>query len=572
MLSLAALFAMVAAASLVGDGVQAHDARAADSAEVHRSLERAQRDFERLRRRFLPFTLAGGPSPCPERVGRFCTWPEDPDADQAEQPPEHERVVAARHELLRQFAAAADRLPADGWITGQRLRYLLEAGRHAEAGTVADTCRASPWWCNALRGLVEHARGEYRTADSLFAFALALAPGDVRCRWTDLSVLLDETAVHSYRRLQCDERGPVNERVWWLADPLWLTPGNERRTAHFARCVYGQIVEGTEVPHGIPWREDNLELLVRYGVPERWGQTRSRGPSGRPSVVGHRASHGRSFMPPGRMLDSLPLVGTEPWPLDRGRESFQPSYAHRFTDLAAETAIFRRDDHAIVVTAVPTESTAIPSGAHRPIGAMHVFFSVGADSVVSAWAVPGDSAVARFALVTPYRPGILSIEMLRAADSVAARSRRWLGLHPPGPVLALSDLLLIRPDSTLPGTLEEAASVTRGSAVFAPGESVSLFWEVYAPPVREPVQATLLIEKRDRSFLRRAAEWLGLAGREHAVALTWTMSWPEPTAAAPDAMTLELPAGQEGTFLLTLMVSTASGATAVSHREIAIGD
>jgi hypothetical protein len=111
----------------------------------------------------------------------------------------------------------------------------------------------------------------------------------------------------------------------------------------------------------------------------------------------------------------------------------------------------------------------------------------------------------------------------------------------------------------------------RGNAAFAPGESVSVFWEVYDPPVRDPVSATLVVEQRHRGFLRRAVEWLGLARREPPVELEWTVSWPATTAVAPGTITLELPPSQEGTFLLTLRIATSSGATVVSQREITVG-
>jgi hypothetical protein len=543
-----------------------------DSLGVRQSLEQAQRDFERLRRRYLPFTLAGGPSPCPERVGRFCTWPEDPDDDPDDHPPEHARTVAARANLIGQLEAAAARLPGDGWIAGQLVRYLLEASRDAAAASAADGCRAASWWCNAVRGIVAHTRSDFLRADSLFGLALAEAPDDIRCGWTNLTVLLDADAARSYQDLDCDARLAVNERVWWLADPLWLTPGNERRTAHYTRAAYAHIFEDTEIPHGIPWRDDNTELLIRFGVPVRWEQTRARGARGQPSVIGHRSSRGRSFVPPGRYLNSLPRIGTQPWPLDGRRESFQPSYARRFSELAAQIAVFPRDDHAVVVTAFPI-ATHPAAGEGNPARIeTATFFAVAPDTVLSGWSAVEDSSVARLVLTTPLRPGILSVEMLRTPDSIAARLRRWLDLGSRRPGLAISDLLLIRSDSVLPAVLEQAVKATRGSAAFAQGESVSVFWEVYDPPVREPVSATLVVGQRDRGFLRRAVEWLGLAGREPPVKLEWSMSWPATTAAAPGAITLELPAGEAGTFLLTLSIASSSGSIAVSQREFTVGD
>jgi hypothetical protein len=543
-----------------------------DSLEVRQALERAQRDFERLRRRYLPVTLVGAPSPCPERVGRFCTWPEDPHDDSDNHPPEHSRAVAAREDLIRRLEAGAARLPGDGWIAGQLVRYLLEASRGAAAASAANGCRAASWWCSAVRGIVAHTRSDFSRADSLFELALAEAPDDIRCGWTDLTILLDADAVRSYQDLDCDSRVAVNDRVWWLADPLWLTPGNERRTAHYTRAAYARIFEGTEVPHGIPWRDDNTELLIRFGVPVRWEQTRARGASGQPSVIGHRSSSGRSFLPPGRYLDSLPRTGAQPWPLDGRHESFQPSYARRFSELAAQVAVFPRADDAIVVTAFPVAPHPAPGGGTPARVETAAFFAVAHDTVLSGWSATEDSSVARIVLTAPLRRGILSVEMLRTPDSVAARLRRWLDLGSGVPGLAISNLLLISSDSVLPAVLEQAVGITRGAAAFAQGERVSVFWEVYDAPVREPVSATLVVERRDRSFLRRAVEWLGLAGREPPVKLEWTMSWPARTAAAPGAITLELPPGQSGTFLLTLSVATSSGSVAVSQREIAVGD
>ncbi len=111
---------LAAGAVLLGTSLVAPDGRAQsgiaaeDSAALRESLVRAQRDFERLRRRFLPFTLDEGPRPCPERVGRFCVWPDDEENLPEDPPPEHDRVITARGELLTRLDSAAALVPGDG--------------------------------------------------------------------------------------------------------------------------------------------------------------------------------------------------------------------------------------------------------------------------------------------------------------------------------------------------------------------------------------------------------------------------------------------------------------------------
>jgi hypothetical protein len=40
-----------------------------------------------------------------------------------------------------------------------------------------------------------------------------------------------------YRETACQEWAEVEARLWWLADPLYLRPGNDRYTEHRSRVV-----------------------------------------------------------------------------------------------------------------------------------------------------------------------------------------------------------------------------------------------------------------------------------------------------------------------------------------------
>ena len=172
-----------------------------DSARILRAARSEQARFEAIRRRHLPWTWSGSGGSCDERIGRFClTHNDDDDSDDWRPPPEPEPVQRARAALLVRLDSAAARVPADGWIAGQRVRYHLEAGDSASAARAAAECRAARWWCLALGGYTQHAGGNFVAADSLFRDALSAMPDKERREWNDLSVVLGDGDWRAYRR------------------------------------------------------------------------------------------------------------------------------------------------------------------------------------------------------------------------------------------------------------------------------------------------------------------------------------------------------------------------------------
>ena len=125
----------------------------ADSAAVRRAAERAQVRFERIRKLNLPKQYGGRRDECDARIGRFCHWNAEDDTVPAKESP---TVVKARATLLSNLEGLSKRSPRDGWITAQRIRYLLEIRDDSTAVNVASECRATSWWCDALRGLALH--------------------------------------------------------------------------------------------------------------------------------------------------------------------------------------------------------------------------------------------------------------------------------------------------------------------------------------------------------------------------------------------------------------------------------
>src|SRR5439155_822760 len=211
--------------------------------------------------------------------------------------------------------SAALAVPGDEWLAGQRVRYLLQSGRSADELLAARACRAPIWWCQALTGLAWHVAGDFASADSVYRDALDAMPPDERCRWTDIAPLLDAPLARRYRRLPCDERGALEQRVWWLAQPLYSLPGNDRRTEHLARATMAQIEGDARSTYGVPWGDDLREVTLRFGWPSYWTQGEPRTFSGfvDPPITGHEPQPAFHFLPDASALDDPASASPQVW-------------------------------------------------------------------------------------------------------------------------------------------------------------------------------------------------------------------------------------------------------------------
>jgi len=551
-----------------------------DSTALVESLRRAQRRFERLRRHALPRRYAYSRGPCDETFGQFCYWDDDDDP-RWEPEPEDEHVRATRESLITQLDRGARTLATDAWIAGQRVRYLVEFGRLEDAARATASCRAAPWWCTVLAAYVAHRATQFARSDSLFASGLGLMTETERCGWNDLGDLLDGALARRYRGLSCSERDSLNARIFWLSDPLYLVPGNERRTEHYARHVYHRLLEGTETPYDTRWGDDNLDLTRRYGWSEGWERSLSTSTAGRSTIVGRRRRSGEHFVPPSDVVESPSSIIEGSWPLDpeRPRERYAPAYAHAFDELAGQIALFRRPGSAVVVAAfeVPrrmgtgrSDSIGTPTDADIALiasrddqsGLLGVRRTVGGPT-------------ARLSLRMPSEEVLLSVETLNRTDSVAGRRRIWLDARPPaGDSLMVSDLLLVEAGTGLPATLDQAVALARPSARFVSGDSIGVFWEVH--DLRSLTDArivSLVVIKEGRGLLRRAVEWLGLAERDKpTIRLEWTDIPTGQRQPPGKAVTLRLPDDQRGRFTLRLEIAAADGRRTKVERQIWVAE
>ena len=239
-----------------------------------------QKNFEVYRRSTFPFALPilSGSFTCTEQLGLYCI---DRVAGGLARirAGEDSTLIAAREDLIETLQLVNGRVPSDGWVQGQLVRYLVEAGNLATAASAAAACRAEPaWWCFALAGYVYHRSGYSEPAEEAFRVALTGMPPEERAHWLDLAPILDPETAELYVLLEEEGATYFEEAFWRLADPLLTRPGNELFTEHMARHVElafqleAETVEGPLNDRLALETIGRYDLTLRYGQPARWSR------------------------------------------------------------------------------------------------------------------------------------------------------------------------------------------------------------------------------------------------------------------------------------------------------------
>lgn len=579
-----------------------------DSSTLHDRARSAQRRFERRRRQALPRTADGmSYSSCDEVIGRFCLrfdtgddWRPEPD------PPE---VLQARDDLLDELEEIAARIPGDGWILGQRVQYLGEEGRWGEALEAVGSCEAPAegWWCHALRGYTLHRSDRYEEAERAFRAALETMDEERREQWLDPEIVLDRDAHSTWDDASEEDRDLLRDRLWTLADPLFLVPGNDRLTEHFARHTASWIREDARNPYGLSWGWDLTRLVVRYGSEVGWERTRPRVGSLRPaSVVGHHHPESRQYLPPGEVFSDPAAADPGEWELEvrRPRTSYAPPYAPRLEAESFQIARFRRGRNLVVVAgfrlppdtareedgyagegASPPAPRGEAPGAPDEEGEDARLGAGPAGPVQAGLFLVDEDAGDRLRTVRTGRergglrlrapPGryLLSVEVWSPGKARAGRARGGVRLVDNGSgAAAISDLLLMDAGDGVPRSLDEAVDRARPELRACVGETLAIGWETYGAELRrETLEFRLLIERTDRGLLQRAGEWLGLTGSPEPVSVRWTEPGPDTAAPAFRAVDLTLPHDlEEGTYRVRLRVEPSDGPALEADRSLAV--
>jgi hypothetical protein len=491
-----------------------------DSSEISHRARDLQARFESRRRHMLPRFYSGTADHCLV-VGRFCEW--HPNLKDYVIPDEGDDIRHVRAELLRDLEKAGSAIPGDAWIIGQRIRYLVE-GHDSSAISVARSCRATKWWCDALLGLALHVTGKFAEADSTFSAALDGMPSPTRCQWMNLSPLLDDDIRGTYRRMSCGQREAANARIWWVADPLYITPGNERRTEHFSRVLHSALQQDAANTYGVTWRGDLAELELRFGWAEKWTQEppTSMYLGAQIAVSGHEPEPGFHFFLTQRPPDALAQIADSLFEIKQfpPREQYAPPYARSFVGLDAQVARFRRGDSTQIVAAYDVSNDTL-FGHHKFAAAL---VAMGDEATSPSMTKIGESPARNVIIVsTPWKSQLIGVELLAKDSAGAARWRAGFAEIPvDSGTLSVSDLLFVDGSPSLPSDLNEATRQAHGGTRFRHDKQVGLFWELYGKtPADSALPISLTITPIDEGIFRRAFRALRIVPRVAPVNIRW---------------------------------------------------
>jgi hypothetical protein len=562
-----------------------------DSVAALESARRAQGRFERDRVRMIPRDREGfSGGACDERLGRMCVrlesgsdwwWPEV-------EPPE---LTMARDQLIRELAEAGRDAPGDGWLLGQRVIYLGEAGRWSEAGVLARQCGLfEAWWCAALEGLSLHVRGRVADAEEAFGRALAAMPAEERARWLEVEDLL--TADGRSRLERAVERGDSSaiRRFWLLSDPLFLVEGNDRFTEHLARHTWSRTREGARNPYAMSWGWDLDELLVRYGWEVGWERRDpgmgSIGASS--SAVGHQDPRSQEYLAAPQALDGDPESTRDEWNPGRRRSprsGYTPGYAPTFLDLDAAILRLPRGDTTLLVVQVPglPDDTTRHAGHDHPpaphwfndvgVAARRGLFGAGLGPNDRTFGVEAAGTAGPLVLSLPSGDYVVSVETWDPRLKRAGRLREGLRIEPaPLDLASVSDLLLARASGAPPSDVGQIVDHLVHPTVFAPGDTIRVAWEVFGLGWKaEVLRYGLVLREESGGLFSRLGRAVGLVGDPEAAGLDW--SEPGPTRTGPQLRSADLVIPTDfdsGEFVLRLELVSEGRSTLTRERTLEI--
>ena len=544
-----------------------------DSTRTHRHARLLQARFERLRVRALPRVPDADGQECAEVIGRLCIW--GGDHDDWEPKEESAEIVAARSELLAGLDSLGALIPGDHWVFGQRVRYLVEAGRFAAAEAMGRRCTLpARWRCDAHLGFVHHNRTEFARAEQAFGRAIAAMPDELRREWTAPGFFLDRE-LRRWHAEQPDSAAAL-ARLWMLADPLFLVEGNDRWTGHMSRWSYSMSAVRAGNPFEMSWGDDLTEVVVRYGWPDGWERTWPRVGQSDYRVIGRDLPGAFRTFPPREVLARDPAGGeTVGWriPEDHSRSAYRPPYLDSLGVLDAQAGRFWRPGHVVVVGAwtAPREVLAAREVEAAPVLA-GLFVEQNGEIRADERAIADPGQPVRLMTRVPWADwGTLSIEAWVPEARRAYRLRAGMGFRQlPAGRMAISDLVFLETGEE-PANLEELAGVLRTSSEVRSGEALGVALEVYGLGTREQtVSFSTWVERRGDGLLRRIGRWLRLAGPREVV----SVSWEEAAPRSPDALfrtfTIGMPELSPGEYDAVVEVSARGRPPLTARRTFSV--
>ncbi|MEX2280974.1 MAG: hypothetical protein WEE89_00635 [Gemmatimonadota bacterium] len=511
-----------------------------DTTALRAELQKTATEYERIRKNSAPHRLMQNAF-CDEKVGRYCIV-YDVGTSQA-LPPEPEQVKQARAKAIDAFKRGFALWPADTLVAGPLVRYLIENAQPKDALTVAQQhTDVSPnrHWAIMVQGLALHSMADDSTAESAFASVLQQQLPFDRVRMRDVAPLLARDEEERYRALAARDRARYQERLWNLADPLFLTAGNESLTEHFARQIYGRILAVAPAVDNLGWGPDAEILTLRFGVPTTRTRNYGQG-SGGISIVEHFPPTQLTYVPPAAITKGA-LTVHEPgsaWPYDtiRSRSGYAPLtfrwmqvLEHQIARYPGATAGTVRVDFQFKLDSIAPRPARVEVGLFLLDSMAQVVGTI-RDTVV------GERDLISARLSAPLTAGVVaySVEALELGSRQAGRARYNFPVSKPGR-LAVADLVILSAgDAAPPKSKTDAAFQPFSSLRIPRGQPIALYVEARglkpaaSKRVRYRVDLEVLEQSSPGTFtraVRSLGRLLGVAGDPVAPRVTWTEEQP----------------------------------------------
>ena len=547
-------------------------AQAPTDTAVFAAARKAELEAEEAIRKFAEFN-PGGPTAlqeCDEHIGRWCIYYE---AKGQKTPKESGKVAKARKEAIVALQKAQVIAPGRTATVYPLVRLLVKDDRATEAVDVARAYLAARDSADAhmvLGYALHHARRTEEAMQELGKWLLA-SPAFMREKVDDIGWLLPPHMTSKYRMSAA--------KLWRYADALYMTPGNETLTEHYARHAYSQMMAVRPVPgNGEPWGAQEEQIQVRFGpdvVTTR--HFRGAGAGVQQTFLGHWDPTAHTYFPPDydRVVQMRAPVDTL-WPTDTlvGRSGHAPPTIRFMRSLQHQAAVFPGN-----VLIVAGGTTTDKESAGKPMNAALFLLDANMNVIARSDAVVrtmGDSLVFVGQMPVDANARFFSAEVYDTETRFAARARYRLELPAASGGMALSGILMTNPfpAGQLPTSRTDASAQPLARPVVKPGQTLGVYAELVVPgDAPRSVNVELEVRSIDKpSVVTRLAGWvgskLGFAGNASTPGkLGWTLEV-QPKQSNAIALTIDPGKLDGGRYLITMRVTDpATNAVVMAERE-----
>lgn len=533
-----------------------------------------------------------------------------------------QKIRDRRAHVLALLDSAAALAPANSWVLGQRVRLNVDQGDFARAAAIASTeCREAPAVCALLEGYAVASGGNWAAAGATFEFAIAGMSAEQRCAYLDISPLLDPETRDRHSSLPCEQRSIIDARYWWLADPLFAQPGNERLYVHLYRQILVSLHTALVVDEHFDWHPAAgglaaIEMLMRYGFPSvlYFNRAEHENHNGWLGFSDGVVNASREYFRPRYHTTPPYAVASGARQLERGDfddlaapwNSMDASVERRWwpfehfgrsgalvTIADVQAAAFRREHASLLVVAADPRSRTITSATLASYTAL-LFASRGRSDTLRRSAVPAalrPTGAIPMSLLAEPGAHVISAEVVDVArDSApAARARFEVALPSGLDSLASGEVALSEPalfsapatDDSLPRSVADAMERMLPTTALRDPHRVGVFVEMYGVAQGTPAELTLTVVSEEQlGFWRRLGARLRLTDP---AGLPFTIRWRDDQAGGASSATvvggvvlqtraivLNIETLKPGKYRLVIGASRPGQLAALSSRDFSV--